>query len=107
MPLPNAEKRSNRIYPIIKGKTLEEIASGENPTIDNIGKPIDVMLLNEDELRRLVLIKFAITACKADWDGFLTQGDIMDEGLLGRLVIAGALVDLIAKTRAYFQEDEY
>jgi len=31
----------------------------------------------------------------------------MDEGLLGRLVIAGALVDLIAKTRAYFQEDEY
>ena len=72
MPLPNAEKRSNRIYPIIKGKTLEEIASGENPTIDNVGKPINVMLLNEDELRRLVLIKFAITACKADWDGFLT-----------------------------------
>jgi len=72
MPLPNAEKRSNRIYPIIKGKTLEEIASGENPTIDNIGKPIDVMLLNEDELRRLVLIKFAITACAGDWDGFLT-----------------------------------
>lgn len=31
----------------------------------------------------------------------------MDEGLLGRLVIAGALIDLIAKTRAYFQEDEY
>jgi hypothetical protein len=28
--------------------------------------------LNEDELRRLVLIKFAITACKGDWDGFLT-----------------------------------
>ena len=72
MPLPNAERRSNRIYPIIKGKTLEEIASGENPTIDNIGKPIDVMLLNEDELRRLVLIKLAITACKGDWDGFLT-----------------------------------
>jgi len=28
--------------------------------------------LNEDELRRLVLIKLAITACKGDWDGFLT-----------------------------------
>ncbi len=72
MPLPNAEKRSNRIYPIMQGKTLEEIASGENPTIDNTAKPISVEELNEDELRRLVLIKLAITACAGDWDGFLT-----------------------------------
>ena len=57
----------------MQGKTLEEIASGENPTIDNVGKPLDVMQLNEDELRRLVLIKLAITACAGDWDGFLTQ----------------------------------
>jgi len=71
-PLPNAERKSNRIYPIMQGKTLQEIASGENPTIDNTGKVLDVMQLNEDELRRLVLIKFAITACKGDWDGFLT-----------------------------------
>ncbi len=72
MPLPNAEKTSKRIYPIMQGKRLEEIASGENPTIDNVAKPIDVMLLNEDELRRLVLIKLAITCCRGDWDGFLT-----------------------------------
>lgn len=71
-PLPNVESKSGRIYPIMKGKTLEEIASGENPTIDNTGKVLDVMQLNEDELRRLVLIKLAITACKGDWDGFLT-----------------------------------
>ena len=71
-PLPNAEKTSKRIYPIMQGKTLEEIASGENPTIDNKAKPISVEELNEDELRRLVLIKFALTACKGDWDGFLT-----------------------------------
>jgi len=72
MPLPNAEKTSKRIYPIMQGKTLEEIASGENPSIDNTAKPIDVMLLNEDELRRLVLIKLAITCVQGDWDGFLT-----------------------------------
>ena len=71
-PLPNAEKISKRIYPIMQGKTLEEIASGENPTIDNTAKPISVEELNEDELRRLVLIKLALTACKGDWDGFLT-----------------------------------
>ncbi len=56
----------------MQGKTLEEIASGENPTIDNTAKPISVELLNEDELRRLVLLKLAITACAGDWDGFLT-----------------------------------
>jgi len=72
MPLPNQSKRSTRIYPIMKGKTLQEIASGENPTIDAVGQTLDVMMLNEDELRRLVLIKFAITACAGDWDGFLT-----------------------------------
>ena len=71
-PLPNAEKTSKRIYPIMQGKRLEEIAAGENPTIDNTAKPISVEELNEDELRRLVLIKLAITACKGDWDGFLT-----------------------------------
>ena len=71
-PLPNAEKTSKRIYPIMQGKTLEEIASGENPTIENVAGPISIELLNEDELVRLVLIKFAITACKGDWDGFLT-----------------------------------
>ena len=72
MPLPNAEPRSARIYPIMQGKTLKEIASGENPTIDNAGKTLDVMMLNEDEMRKLVLIKLAITAVKADWDGFLS-----------------------------------
>ena len=72
MPLPNAEKRSNRIYPIVKGKTLEELASGENPNLNAVGNPINVMLLNEDELRRLVLIRLAITAVTAEWDGFLT-----------------------------------
>ena len=71
-PLPNADRKSTRIYPIMQGKTLEEIASGENPTIDNTAKPISVEMLNEDELRRLVLIKLALTACKGDWDGFLT-----------------------------------
>jgi hypothetical protein len=72
MPLPNAEKRSNRVYPIVKGKTLEELASGENPNLNAVGNPINVMLLNEDELRRLVLIRLAITCCQGDWDGFLT-----------------------------------
>ena len=31
----------------------------------------------------------------------------MNEGLLGRLVIAGAIIDLGAKTRAYFDGDDY
>ena len=31
----------------------------------------------------------------------------MDEELLGKLVIAGAVIDLIAKTRAHFNGDDY
>ena len=42
-------------------KTLEELASGENHNLDAVGNTINVMLLNEDELRRLVLIRLAIT----------------------------------------------
>ena len=30
----------------------------------------------------------------------------MTGGILGRLVIAGAVVDLIAKARAYFDDEE-
>tara|TARA_B100000902_G_C26944666_1_gene732797 strand:- start:206 stop:427 length:222 start_codon:yes stop_codon:yes gene_type:complete len=71
-PLPNAEKRSPRVYTLSQNQTLETFATGDNPTVMDIGKPLSVEALNEDELRRLVLLKFAVTACKGDWVGFLS-----------------------------------
>jgi len=72
MPLPNAEKRSPRVYTLSQNQTLETFATGDNPTVMDIGKPLSVEMLNEDELRRLVLLKFAVTAVKGDWVGFLS-----------------------------------
>ena len=72
MPLPNAEKRSGRVYTLSQNQNLETFALGDNPTVMDIGKPITVEQLNEDELRRLVLLKLAVTACKGDWSGWLS-----------------------------------
>ena len=72
MPLPNAEKRSGRVYTLSQNLDLETFAAGDNPTVMDIGKPITVEQLNEDELRRLVLLKLAVTACKGEWSGFLS-----------------------------------
>ena len=72
MPLPNAQKRSPRVYPLSQNKTLEDFANGDNPTVMDIGGPISVENLNEDELRRLVLLKMAVTACKGEWNGWLS-----------------------------------
>ena len=36
-----------------------------------VGNPISVESLNEDELRRLVLVKLAVESVRADWQGLL------------------------------------
>lgn len=72
MPLPNAEKRSARVYTLSQNKTLAAFALGDNPTVMEIGDPITVEELNEDELRRLVLLKMAVLAVKGDWNGLLS-----------------------------------
>ena len=66
MPLPAAESREARVYALLKGQTLEaltgQLAAGEFvPEVE----------LNEDELRRLVLVKLAVESVRADWQGLL------------------------------------
>ena len=74
MPLPSAETREARVYALLKGQTLEsltgQLAAGE--FLPEVGNPISVEELNEDELRRLVLVKLAIESVRADWTGLLT-----------------------------------
>jgi len=73
MPLPNASPREARIYALLKGQTLEDLtgqlAAGE--FIPEAGNPISVENLNEDELRRLVLVKLAVECVRAEWNGLL------------------------------------
>ena len=74
MPLPGAETREARVYALLKGQTLEsltgQLAAGE--FLPEVGNPITVEDLNEDELRRLVLVKLAVESVRADWTGLLT-----------------------------------
>ena len=72
MPLPNATPREARVYALSKGKTLGTISGQLNPGEGNfpeIGNPITAEQLNEDELRRLVLVKLAAECVRADWVG--------------------------------------
>lgn len=73
MPLPNAVSREARVYALLKGQTLEDLtgqlAAGEY--LPEAGNPISIQNVNEDELRRLVLLKLAIESVRADWQGLL------------------------------------
>jgi hypothetical protein len=74
MPLPGAEKREARVFALLKGLTLEDLtgqlAAGEY--LPSVGNTISVEALNEDELRRLVLVKLAVESVRADWSGLLS-----------------------------------
>ena len=73
MPLPDAVSREARVYALLKGQTLEDLtgqlAAGE--FVPEAGNPISIQNVNEDELRRLVLLKLAIESVRADWQGLL------------------------------------
>ena len=73
MPLPDAPAESPRVYKLLKPKTL----SAEEPIylaqcdMASVGNPISIEELNEDELRRLVLVNLARLTVKQEWDGLI------------------------------------
>jgi hypothetical protein len=71
MPLPDADKKSPRVYTLSQNTDLENMAFA---TLQSIGEPINIEELNEDELRRLVLVNLARLAVKGEWNGLLTAG---------------------------------
>jgi len=70
MPLPDAPTISPRVYRILKTMDLETLAADDDELI-NTGNPISIELLNEDELRRLVLVQLARLSVKSEWNGLL------------------------------------
>ena len=68
MPLHDAPPESPRVYKIFKNTTLENIS---NANITSVGDPINIEMLNEDDLRRLVLVQLARVSVKQEWDGLL------------------------------------
>ena len=68
MPLPDAPAQSPRVYKLLKNTTLANLT--DDDFID-VGNTISIELLNEDELRRLVLVQLARLTVKQEWDGLL------------------------------------
>ncbi len=71
MPLPDANKKSPRVYPLLQNTDLENIAFA---TLQSTGTPIAIEEMNEDELRRLVLVNLARLSVKGEWSGLLSAG---------------------------------
>ena len=56
------------MYKLFKNTTLENVT---NDNITLVGDPISIEMLNEDELRRLVLVQLARLSVKEEWNGLL------------------------------------
>jgi len=70
MPLPDAPVESPRVYKLLKNIDLETLAADDDE-MSGVGNPISIEMLNEDELRRLVLVQLARLCVKGEWDGLL------------------------------------
>ena len=70
MPLPDAPAQSPRVYKILKNLDLEALAADDDEMIQT-GNPISIEMLNEDELRRLILVQLARLSVKQEWNGLL------------------------------------
>jgi len=71
MPLPDAIKRSPRVYTNLQNIDLDTVTFAN---VQATGNPIAVEEMNEDEMRRLVLVNLARLVCAGEWNGLLTAG---------------------------------
>ena len=73
MPLPDAPVSSPRVYTLLQNRPLDSEAPNSltQGNIASVGNPITVEMLNEDELRRLILVNLARLTVKQEWDGLL------------------------------------
>jgi len=71
MPLPDADKRSPRVYTNLQNIDLDSVTFAN---VQATGNPIAIEEMNEDEMRRLVLVNLARLVCAGEWTGLLDAG---------------------------------
>jgi len=71
MPLPDANKKSPRVYTNLQNLDLDNVTFAN---VQATGNPINVEEANEDELRRLVLVNLARLVTAGEWSGLLSAG---------------------------------
>jgi hypothetical protein len=72
MPLPDADKKSRRVYTLLQNLDLENLTADN---LADVGDPIAIEEANEDELRRLCLVAFARMVTKGSFDGWLSSAE--------------------------------
>jgi len=70
MPLPNADK-DKRLYALLKTQDLENLSYSD---FQSVAEKVFVEGVNEDDLRRIVLIQLARMSVAGEWNGFLNSG---------------------------------
>jgi len=88
MSLPDAT-RSDRVYPLLQNLDLENLAFA---TVQGVGNTLAIEEMNEDELRRLVLVNLARLTVAGEWDGLLTAASGGLASVLSALDIASTEV---------------
>ena len=78
MPLPDASKKSPRVYTLLQNTDLDNVTFAN---VQATGNPIAIEELNEDEMRRLVLVNLCRLVVSGEWNGLLTAagGGGMDQ----------------------------
>ncbi len=71
MPLPDADKKSPRVYTNLQNLDLDSVTF---TNVQDTGNTIAVEEMNEDEMRRLVLVNLARLVCAGEWTGLLESG---------------------------------
>ena len=84
MPLPDANKKSPRVYTNLQNIDLDSVTFAN---VQATGNPIAVEEMNEDEMRRIVLVNLARLTVAGEWDGLLDAGG-------GGVTTLGALTDV-------------
>jgi len=71
MPLPDASKKSPRVYTLLQNTDLSSVTFD---TVQAVGNPIAIEEANEDEMRRLVLVNLCRLITSGEWSGLLSAG---------------------------------
>jgi hypothetical protein len=94
MPLPDANKKSPRVYTNLQNLDLDTVTFAN---IQSTGNPIAVEELNEDEMRRLVLVNLARLVTAGEWTGLLEAGGGGSVLGVGAGVKTGAVYSTLTK----------
>jgi len=71
MPLPDASKKSPRVYTLLQNTDLDSVTFAN---VSAVGGPIAIEEANEDEMRRLVLVNLCRLITSGEWTGLLSAG---------------------------------